>query len=131
MFTRQSTCNSSKHPEQLLRYQTLGFNAVGNVTSGSMSSINIAFMQVTELAILACLPNVLLQWRVVKPMRYMVAGTMLVRQCPHKLCLLRWVLFKPIMTALHVYLSAYCYLIWPYCYLRLLYELPKQLQVGT
>ncbi|KAL3145744.1 hypothetical protein ABBQ38_015125 [Trebouxia sp. C0009 RCD-2024] len=33
--------------------------------------------EVTELAILACLPNVLLQWRVVKPMRYMVAGTML------------------------------------------------------
>ena len=35
-------------------------------------------MQVTELAILITLPNWVLQWRVVKPMRYMVAGTMLV-----------------------------------------------------
>ena len=35
-------------------------------------------MQVTELAMLVMLPNWVLQWRVVKPMRYMVAGTMLV-----------------------------------------------------
>ena len=35
-------------------------------------------LQVTELAILVTLPNWVLQWRVVKPMRYMVAGTMLV-----------------------------------------------------
>ena len=35
-------------------------------------------MQVTELAMLVMLPNWLVQWKVVKPMRYMVAGTMLV-----------------------------------------------------
>ena len=38
----------------------------------------ISAMQVTELAMLVMLPNWVLQWRVVKPMRYMVAGTMLV-----------------------------------------------------
>lgn len=35
-------------------------------------------MQVTELPILVLLPNWILQWRVVKPMRYMVNGTILV-----------------------------------------------------
>lgn len=34
--------------------------------------------QVTELPMLLMLPMWLLQWRVVKPMKYMVAGTMLV-----------------------------------------------------
>lgn len=44
-------------------------------------------MQVTELAMLVMLPNWLVQWKVVKPMRYMVAGTMLVG---HTYTPLRW-----------------------------------------
>ncbi len=43
---------------------------------------------------LLMLPNWLLQWRVVKPMRYMVAGTMLVGH-PRGLSLLRLVNFTP------------------------------------
>ena len=42
----------------------------------------LTLMQVTELAMLGMLPNWMLQWRVVKPMRYMVAGTMLVSSVP-------------------------------------------------
>ena len=63
----------------------------------------LSLMQVTELAMLLMLPNWVLQWRVVKPMRYMVTGTMLVGRM--HLCWQHVISLEPTVAADHTFYS--------------------------
>ena len=82
-YLQQLKTSKTKIAQVLRKYHT---TFICTFKFSSVSSRNTVTMQVTEPAILITLPNWLLQWRVVKPMRYMVAGTMLVSVCNFLKC---------------------------------------------